>query len=105
MKKIQSVTPTHDCRQPQIPDLCFMGAFGHQRSICRIDSGRAIGYPKWRNIRLSTVAGADQIYVIENSQIAESGKSRELLEKGGIFSRIWQDYQTSVLWTVAKEGQ
>lgn len=55
--------------------------------------------------RLSTVAGADQIYVIENGQIAESGKSRELLEKGGIFSQMWQDYQTSVLWKVAKEVQ
>ena len=55
--------------------------------------------------RLSTVAGADQIYVIENGQIADSGKSRELLEKGGIFSQMWQDYQTSVLWKVAKEVQ
>ena len=55
--------------------------------------------------RLSTVAGADQIYVIENGQISESGKSRELLEKGGIFNQMWQDYQTSVLWKVAKEVQ
>ena len=55
--------------------------------------------------RLSTVAGADQIYVIENGRIAESGNSQELLEKGGIFSRMWQDYQTSVQWKVAKEVQ
>lgn len=31
--------------------------------------------------RLSTVAGVDQIYVIEDGQITESGKSRELLKK------------------------
>lgn len=55
--------------------------------------------------RLSTVAGVDQIYVIEDGQITESGKSRELLEKGGVFSRMWQDYQTSVQWKVAKEAQ
>ena len=55
--------------------------------------------------RLSTVDGADQIYVIENGQITESGRSRELLEKGGIFSKMWQDYQTSVQWKVAKEVQ
>ena len=55
--------------------------------------------------RLSTVAGVDQIYVIEDGQITESGKSRELLEKGGVFSRMWQDYQTSVQWKVAKEVQ
>ena len=55
--------------------------------------------------RLSTVAGVDQIYVIEGGQITESGKSRELLEKGGVFSHMWQDYQTSVQWKVAKEVQ
>ena len=55
--------------------------------------------------RLSTVAGVDQIYVIEDGQITESGKSRELLEKGGVFSHMWQDYQTSVQWKVAKEVQ
>ena len=53
--------------------------------------------------RLSTVAGADQIYVICDGQIAESGTSRELLEQKGIFSRMWQNYQTSVQWKVAKE--
>ncbi len=53
--------------------------------------------------RLSTVAGADKIYVICDGQIAESGTSRELLEQNGIFSRMWQNYQTSVQWKVAKE--
>ena len=53
--------------------------------------------------RLSTVTGADQIYVICDGQIAESGTSRELLEQKGIFSRMWQNYQTSVQWKVAKE--
>mgnify|MGYP000804763203 FL=1 len=55
--------------------------------------------------RLSTVTGADKIYVIKDGQIAESGKSRKLLEKDGIFSRMWQDYQTSVQWKVSKEVQ
>lgn len=53
--------------------------------------------------RLSTVAGADQIYVICDGRVAESGTSRELMERGGIFSRMWQNYQTSVQWKVAKE--
>ncbi len=55
--------------------------------------------------RLSTVAGADQIYVVEDGRITESGKSQELLEKGGMFSRMWQDYQLAVQWKVAKEVQ
>ena len=53
--------------------------------------------------RLSTVAGADQIYVICDGRVAERGTSRELMERGGIFSRMWQNYQTSVQWKVAKE--
>ena len=53
--------------------------------------------------RLSTVVGADQIYVICDGRVAESGTSRELMERGGIFSRMWQNYQTSVQWKVAKE--
>lgn len=54
--------------------------------------------------RLSTVAGADRIYVICGGRISESGTSRELLAQGGIFSRMWQNYQTSVQWKVAKEA-
>ena len=53
--------------------------------------------------RLSTVAGADQIYVVKGGQIAESGSSRELMERGGLFARMWQNYQTSVQWKVQKE--
>ena len=53
--------------------------------------------------RLSTVAGADRIYVVKDGQIAESGSSRELMERGGLFARMWQNYQTSVQWKVQKE--
>ena len=53
--------------------------------------------------RLSTVVGADKIYVICDGWIAESGTSCDLLAQNGIFSRMWQNYQTSVHWKVAKE--
>ena len=55
--------------------------------------------------RLSTVAGADQIYVVKGGQIAESGSSRELMERDGLFARMWKNYQTSVQWKVQKEVQ
>ena len=55
--------------------------------------------------RLSTVAGADRIYVVKDGQIAESGSSRELMERGGLFARMWKNYQTSVQWKVQKEVQ
>lgn len=53
--------------------------------------------------RLSTVMGADKIYVICDGQIAQSGASCDLLAQDGIFSHMWQDYQTSVRWKVKKE--
>ena len=55
--------------------------------------------------RLSTVAGADRIYVVKDGQIAESGSSRELMERRGLFAGMWQNYQTSVQWKVQKEVQ
>ena len=55
--------------------------------------------------RLSTVAGADRICVVKDGQIAESGSSRELMERGGLFARMWQNYQTSIQWKVQKEVQ
>ena len=54
--------------------------------------------------RLSTVANADCIYVVQEGQITESGTKDELCAKGGLFARMWKDYQTSVQWKVAKEG-
>ena len=55
--------------------------------------------------RLSTVAGADRIYVVKDGQIAESGSSRELMERRGLFAGMWQNYQTSIQWKVQKEVQ
>ena len=54
--------------------------------------------------RLTTVTHADRICVVQDGRIAESGTSRELLEKGGLFRRMWDNYQTSVQWKVAKEA-
>ena len=55
--------------------------------------------------RLSTVANADCIYVIEDGRIAESGRRDALCERGGLFAKMWADYQASVEWKVAKEGE
>ena len=54
--------------------------------------------------RLSTVANADCIYVVQDGQIAESGTKDELCTQNGLFARMWQEYQLSVQWKVAKEG-
>ena len=54
--------------------------------------------------RLSTVANADCIYVVEDGRIIESGTRDALCAKSGIFAKMWQDYGSSVQWKVTKEG-
>lgn len=55
--------------------------------------------------RLSTVVGADRIFVLDNGQICESGSYDELMAMKGMFHKMWKDYQLSVQWKVAKEGK
>jgi subfamily B ATP-binding cassette protein MsbA len=40
--------------------------------------------------RLSTVAQADRIVVLDRGRIAETGTHRELLERGGIYGRLYR---------------
>ena len=53
--------------------------------------------------RLSTVENADCIYVIADGQVKESGSCGELIEKNGLFAKMWEDYSASVEWKVKKE--
>ncbi len=50
--------------------------------------------------RLSTVKNADKIYVIKDGEVAESGTNEELLKQKGLFSHMWENYQTSTKWKV-----
>jgi len=40
--------------------------------------------------RLSTVMSADEIIVLENGQIVESGAPDQLIDEGGIFAQLWR---------------
>ena len=53
--------------------------------------------------RLSTVVNADKIFVLESGRLKESGTFSELKQAEGLFAKMWQDYQRSVAWKVAKE--
>ena len=72
-----------------------------QEAFSRLSRGRTVIMIAHR---LSTVADVDQIHVIRDGSIEESGTFRELLEKQGLFSRMWKDYQTSVQWKVSGGG-
>ena len=54
--------------------------------------------------RLSTVMNADKIFVLEGGGLAESGTHAQLLQKQGIYARMWKEYQTAAEWKVAKEA-
>lgn len=43
--------------------------------------------------RLSTIAALDRLVVLDEGRIVESGSHAQLLERGGIYKRLW-DYQS-----------
>lgn len=51
--------------------------------------------------RLSSIVDADQILVMEHGEIVERGTHQALLEKDGVYSRMWEDYQRSIDWKIA----
>ena len=56
--------------------------------------------------RLSTVVNADKIIVLKDGKIIEEGRHEELLNKHGLYHKMWNDYNQSVKWkiTSGKEG-
>lgn len=54
--------------------------------------------------RLSTVTNADQLYVLKDGKIAESGTHERLLKTDGIYSHMWSEYNKSVNWQVQRGG-
>ncbi len=54
--------------------------------------------------RLTTIQKADCIYVLQEGQVAESGRHNELLALGGIYAKMWNDYQTAISWKVGENN-
>ncbi len=53
--------------------------------------------------RLSTVTGADKIFVLESGHVAEEGTHEELASSGGLYSRMWKEYNQAVKWRISAE--
>lgn len=50
--------------------------------------------------KLATIKNADRILVLQDGQIAESGRHDELLEQGGIYRKMWNIQAESGGWKV-----
>ena len=57
--------------------------------------------------RLSTVVGADKILVLEDGRVTEQGTHGELIAAGGLYTRMWADYNRAIHWKMesGKEGK
>ena len=55
--------------------------------------------------RLSTVVGADKILVLEAGCIAEQGTHAALTAAGGLYARMWADYNRAVQWKITSEKE
>lgn len=50
--------------------------------------------------RLSTVVGADKIVVLDQGRVVEQGSHPELAAAGGLYARMWADYNKAVQWKI-----
>ncbi len=54
--------------------------------------------------RLTSIQDADRIMVINQGEIAEQGSHNELINKKGIYTKMWNEYKQSVKWKIGEEA-
>ena len=50
--------------------------------------------------RLSTVIGADKIIVLDSGRVEEEGTHTQLVSAGGLYAKMWADYNQAVKWRI-----
>ncbi|MBE5959555.1 MAG: ABC transporter ATP-binding protein [Lachnospiraceae bacterium] len=54
--------------------------------------------------RLSTVVNADKIIVLKEGKKVEEGKHSELVKEGGLYGKMWENYNHAVQWKIVTKG-
>ena len=54
--------------------------------------------------RLTTICNADQILVVEQGRIVQSGTHEKLVKQDGIYADMWRAGQDSTAWTIKTEN-
>ena len=68
-----------------------------QKAIAKLVEGKTVIMIAHR---LRTVVDADQILVLEDGRLVESGTHSELMEKKGLYQRLYHIQQESLGWAV-----
>ena len=55
--------------------------------------------------RLSTVVGADKIVVLDSGAVVEEGTHDQLASGGGLYARMWEDYNKAATWRISSERE
>lgn len=53
--------------------------------------------------RLSTIRDADQILVFDQGKLLEQGRHEALVAQGGVYARLWHNYETAQNWALTGE--
>lgn len=70
-----------------------------QRALAHLTKGKTVLMIAHR---LSTVVGADRIAVLDEGSVVEQGTHKELLEAGGLYARMWADYNQAAQWKIER---
>ena len=80
-----------------------------QQALSALSKGESADSPRKTVImiahRLSSITDADCIYVLQDGEIVESGTHSGLIERNGIFTKMWKNYSEAAEWKILNESK